>query len=536
MANEKPFDNVRLDDVRDGDLKHVEDAQVATDKEHNLTLKEALRAYPKAIMWSILLSSAVIMEGYDTILIGSFLASPSFVNTFGNTGSAAAGTLTITAPWQSAVANGAYIGEILGLAVTGILCDWYGNKVVMTGATVMMIAFIFFSFFGESLVLQLVGQILCGIPWGVYQTVTTVYASEVLPINLRGYLTSYVNLCWVIGQFIASGVLVGVENRTDVYGWKIPYAIQWIWPLPIIAVCILCPESPTWLVKHNKIEQAEKAVSRLQSAKSAAAIPTPRETVALLKKTDEIEQEISGNSSYSECFRGVNLRRTEIATATWTIQQMCGPVLQTFATYLFIQAGLASNTAFDMTLGLYAIAFVGTILSWPMINRFGRRTIFLGGLIGIFVCLMIVGFCGIPSANNTKASWAAGAFLLIFTFIYDSTVGPLTYVIVPEVSSSRLRHKTTVIARNMYNITCIWTGVLTPYMLNPTAWNWGAKSGFFWAGMTALSIIWVYFRLPETKDMTYAELDLMFEKGVSARNFNKAEAVTMFRETRLGSI
>lgn len=49
---------------------------------------------------------------------------------------------------------------------------------------------IFISFFGKSLAVQLVGQILCGIPWGVYQTVTTVYASEVLPVNLRGYLTS----------------------------------------------------------------------------------------------------------------------------------------------------------------------------------------------------------------------------------------------------------------------------------------------------------------------------------------------------------
>ncbi|KAK3675164.1 hypothetical protein LTR78_005098 [Recurvomyces mirabilis] len=193
-----------------------------------------------------------------------------------------------------------------------------------------------------------------------------------------------------------------------------------------------------------------------------------------------------------------------------------------------------------MTLGLYAIAFVGTVLSWPMIARFGRRTIFLAGLVGIFVCLLIVGLVGIAPASNSSASWAAGAFLLVFTFIYDSTVGPLTYVIVPEVSSSRLRHKTTVIARNAYNITCIWTGVLTPYMLNPTAWNWQAKAALFWAGITALCIVWVWFRLPETKDMTYAELDLMFEKGVPARNFKRAEAqgmaADMFRETRRGSL
>nr|OQO07282.1 hypothetical protein B0A51_16599 [Rachicladosporium sp. CCFEE 5018] len=518
------FEKIKHDsvDLQTDTKQHIEDAAIATDKEHQLTLREALKAYPKAIAWSVLLSTAVVMEGYDTILIGSFLASPSFVNTFHNTGSAADDTLTITAPWQSAVANGAYIGEILGLAATGILCDRFGNKAVMTGATVLMMAFIFISFFGETLALQLAGQILCGIPWGAYQTITTVYASEVLPVALRGYLTSYVNLCWVIGQFIASGVLVGVENRTDVWGWKIPYAVQWAWPLPIIAVCLLCPESPTWLVKHGKIEQAKTAVSRLQAAHPRAQIPNPDETVALLLKTDAIEQELTSSSSYLECFRGANLRRTEIATLTWTTQQMCGPVLQTFATYLFAQAGLASTQAFNMTLGLYAIAFVGTILSWPLIANFGRRTIFLSGLGGIFVSLMVVGFLGISGPENSSASCAAGAFLLIFTFIYDSTVGPLTYVIVPEVSSSRLRHKTTVIARNMYNVTCIWTGVLTPYMLNNTAWNWGSYVGFFWAGMTALCFVWAYFRLPETKGLTYAELDELFQAKVPARQFGKS--------------
>jgi len=70
---EKYNDGTKGDDYRGGDLKHVEDAQIATDKEHNLTLVEALRAYPKAIGWSILLSSAVIMEGYDTILVRRLL-------------------------------------------------------------------------------------------------------------------------------------------------------------------------------------------------------------------------------------------------------------------------------------------------------------------------------------------------------------------------------------------------------------------------------------------------------------------------------
>ena len=76
-----------------------------------------------------------------------------------------------------------------------------------------------------------------------------------------------------------------------------------------------------------------------------------------------------------------------------------------------------------MTLALYAIAFIGTVLSWPLINAFGRRTIFLGGLCACFVTLLIVGFIGIAPSDNKAASWAIGAFLLVYTFIYDCTIG-----------------------------------------------------------------------------------------------------------------
>lgn len=60
---------------------------------------------------------------------------------------------------------------------------------------------------------------------------------------------------------------------------------------------------------------------------------------------------------------------------------------------------------------------------------------------------------------------------------------------------------------------------LTPHMLNPTSWNWGAKAGFFWGGACILSTIWTYFRLPEAKNRTFAELDVLFNNKVSARKF-----------------
>jgi SP family general alpha glucoside:H+ symporter-like MFS transporter len=124
----------------------------------------------------------------------------------------------------------------------------------------------------------------------------------------------------------------------------------------------------------------------------------------------------------------------------------------------------------------YALGAIGTIGSWFLMSRAGRRTIYVWGLFVMFVILLIIGLTGIAPASNQGASWAIGSMLLVYTFVYDLTIGPVCYSLVAEISSTRLKAKTIVLARNFYNIGGIINNVIVPRMINPTAWNWGAKS------------------------------------------------------------
>jgi SP family general alpha glucoside:H+ symporter-like MFS transporter len=137
----------------------------------------------------------------------------------------------------------------------------------------------------------------------------------------------------------------------------------------------------------------------------------------------------------------------------------------------------------------------------------------------MFLLMLAIGSCGLLPASNNASRWAIGSLLVVFIFIYQSTVGPITYCLVAEIPSSRLRQKSVALARNVFNISSIVCNILTTQQLNVSAWNWGARAGFFWAGSIALCLTWVFFRLPESTGRSFAELDLLFERRVSARTF-----------------
>lgn len=141
----------------------------------------------------------------------------------------------------------------------------------------------------------------------------------------------------------------------------------------------------------------------------------------------------------------------------------------------------------------------------------------------MLVLMILIGGIGIPQAHSSdhSYSWAIAALLIVSSFLYNATMGPLTNAICSEVPSTLLCSKTVVLARWFYTVTSITAGVLTPYQLNPTAWNWGAKTGFFWAGGCLISFIFAYLCVPETKDRTAAEVDILFNRKACLRSFSK---------------
>ena len=107
--------------------------------------------------------------------------------------------------------------------MNGYLVGLYGQKRVLLGSLIALSAFIFLTFFAPNISVLAAGEVLCGLPWGVFATIAPAYASEVLPLSLRVYLTSYTNMCFIMGQLIAAGVLDGLVHLTSEWSYRIPF-------------------------------------------------------------------------------------------------------------------------------------------------------------------------------------------------------------------------------------------------------------------------------------------------------------------------
>lgn len=490
--------------------------------ERGMSFLTAIKLYPKAMAWSACLSLTIVMEGYGNALINSFFAFPQFQKDFG-VGTSNWG-YQIKVPWQTGLTSGAVSGEIIGLLFNGLFTDRIGYRKTILISIISFACFVFIAFFAINKEMLLAAQILVGIPWGVFQTLTTTYAAECLPTALRAYLTSSVNMCWLVGQVISLGVVRGFINVDNSWAYRTPFALQWVFAVPLAIVIAFAPESPWWLIRKERIKDARKVLLRLTRRNMEGF--NVDETITMMRQTSAMERLTPGqndDTSYLDCFKGTDLRRTEICCVVWMIQNLCGGALTGYAVYFFVQAGFTSERALDLSVGMYGLAIVAGIISWVLMRYFGRRTLYLAGCGGCMVVLLIGGAVGSGSYTD-GVKWTMGGVIILLTFIYDLTIGPVCYSLVAEIPSARLRSKTVVLARVAYNICSITSNVLLPKMLSPVAWDWRGKACYLWAGTALLCLVWCWFRLPEPKGLTYLELNVFFSKKIDARKFSKLQA------------
>jgi SP family general alpha glucoside:H+ symporter-like MFS transporter len=489
----------------------------AENAEHNMGVLEAVRAYPMAATWAFIMSCTIIMESYCVFLAGNFLALPFFKKEYGEW-NARDEEWVVPTEWQSALQVGGPLGALIGVFLAGPITSKIGYRWATISGLMALNAFIFIFYFAKSLPVMLAAQLLEGIPWGIFIANSPAYCSEIVPMRLRAPATQMLQMFWAIGAIIVGGVTYVYKDKDDDSSWRLPVALQWLFPTPLAILMFLAPESPWWLTRKGRFEEAAKAVSRLGRK---SEVSNTAETVAMMRRTIELEK-TEKEPNLIELFRGTDLYRTLIVCGVYAAQNLTGNLIANQAVYFFQQAGMDVKMSFALGLITSALQTIMVMCSWILTTYLGRRTIYVWGS-GINVVFLVALGIAASVGDSKSANLAQASLGLIVSVLFTLGPAPASWVIIGETSAIRLRPLTTGVGRGAYymvNIPCIF---LSSYMLNPTGGNLGGKCGYVWGGTGFFCFIVAYFFLPEMKGRSYREIDILFKRKVPARQWTKTD-------------
>ncbi|KAI0466247.1 general substrate transporter [Xylaria cf. heliscus] len=490
-----------------------------------LTLKED-RPTPKAVYnWRVYATASVAsfascMIGYDSAFIGTTLALPSFVDEFQLDTLNKADKALISSNIVSLYQAGAFFGSLFAYGSTHYL-----------GRRKSLFVFVSLFILGAGLMLGanrerglgLIygGRVLAGVGVGACSMIVPIYISELSPPAVRGRLVGLYELGWQIGGLVGFWINYGVNlhvppTRTQ---WLIPFAVQLIPAGLLFLGAIWIKESPRWLISNDKREQGIANLCWIRNL--------PSEDMYIIEEVGFVDDEVERyrrevGTGFWKPFDSLKIKRVQwrffLGSALFFWQNGSGiNAINYYSPTVFSSLGIrGTNTGF-LTTGLFGVVKTVLTIFWLlyMIDHLGRRNLLMYGALGGSICMWIIGaYIKIADPENNPTDTvppggiAAIFFFYLWTAFYTPSWNGTPWVLNSEIFDQNTRSlgQASAAASNW-----LWNFLIsrfTPQLFNAL----GYAVYFFFASLMALSLIFVFFLVPETKGVPLEAMDRLFEE------------------------
>ncbi|KAL0955380.1 hypothetical protein HGRIS_001628 [Hohenbuehelia grisea] len=457
-----------------------------------------------------------ILFGYDTGVISGVKEMKVWLRTFGHEDTNAALGYSISSSSESLIVSilsaGTFVGALLGAPAA----DHIGRKWGIVLACAIFCVGVAMQTAAQAVPLFVVGRVFAGVGVGLVSCLIPMYQSECSPKWIRGAVVSMYQWAITIGLLLAAIVNNATQHREDASSWHIPIALQFAWAAILAGGMMCLPESPRFLIKRGRDEDAAKALSRLTSL--------PPNDPVVENELDDIRANLEseralGESSYADCFKQghnkIALRTlTGIFIQAW--QQLTGiNFIFYYGTTFFKRSGISDP--FLITIATNIVNVFMTLPGMWGVERFGRRSLLLVGAIGMCLCEFIVAIVGVTvSVENIAGQKVLIAFVCIYIAFFASTWGPIAWVVTGEIFPLQVRAKAMSLSIASNWLWNFGIGYATPYLVNvePGSAGLEAKVFFIWGTTCFCCIIFTYFCIPETKGLSLEQIDVLYTHTV----------------------
>ncbi|KAL6429342.1 hypothetical protein ACFW04_008202 [Cataglyphis niger] len=406
------------------------------------------------------------------------------------------------------------IGGMVGGFSGGTIANRFGRKgglllnnvLGIVGACLMG-----FTKLAESYEMLFFGRFIIGVNCGLNTSLVPMYISEIAPLNLRGGLGTVNQLAVTVGLLVSQ--VLGIEQILGTNeGWPVLLGLAICPAILQLLLLPVCPESPRYLlITKQWEEEARKALRRLRASNQV------EEDIEEMR-AEERAQQAESTISMTELICSPTLRAPLVIGVVMQLSQQLSGINAVFyySTNLFTSSGLTDESAKFATIGIGAIMVGMTLVSIPLMDRTGRRTLHLYGLGGMFIfsifitiSFLIKEFFGYVQEMIDWMSYISVVSTLCFVVFFAVGPGSIPWMITAELFSQGPRPAAMSIAVLVNWMANFLVGIGFPSMKtsleNYTFLPFSAFLAVFW--------IFTYKKVPETKNKTFEEILALFRHG-----------------------
>ena len=398
--------------------------------------------------------------------------------------------------WQSeCLVSSFLIGAIVGAALSGACSDKWGRRGVLIVSAILFLISSVVCAMPHDVNELMVGRFLAGLGVGAVSLLSPMYIAEIAPATIRGRLVVLNQLALVIG-ILCAYIVPCVLADTGPDNWRYMFAVGILPSLVFsIAMCRM-PESPRWLAKQGRHDEAFGILARIGGSEHAQ------------KELADIENAIAQeDASFWELFRPGMRLAVLIGLVMPLIDQSTGiNVIVNYAPKIFQKAGQSDVSALWATVPVGVTNLIGTLIAMALIDKLGRKPLALTGLTGM--CLSLVSL-GVAFHSTDDPGVFVGILMISFIAFYSISLGAVVLLLAAEIFPTKVRGR--AMSLSLVSL-WVWCTVVSMTFLSLAEAITITGSFWLYAAMCVFAWLFIWKFVPETKDKTLEQIEAMWRK------------------------